>query len=252
LREALEGERIPPPAYYAGHSVGELAALAAAGAIDFETTLRLVTQRSRLMAEACERVDGAMAAVLQTDEAGVRSLCAEASQATATLVQLANLNAPGQLVVSGHRQAIQWLMNDVPGDHPRRPRAVKLLRVGGPFHSRYMDSAGAAFAEVLAETPIQVPTRPVVLNQSARPTCDPEEIRRELSEQISAPVRWTESIQLMANAGCTLFLEIGPGNVLAGLVHRTLPDAQVISVNDASTLERAATALRAAGGCDGR
>jgi [acyl-carrier-protein] S-malonyltransferase len=244
LRERL-GDRLAP-AFCAGHSVGELAALAAAGAVDAQTAVRLVARRSALMADACARVDGTMAAVLGLDEQALQALCAEASQATGTTVQLANLNSSDQLVVSGHTEAVGWLERE---GRDRGARRVIRLPVGGPFHSEYMRPAAEGFAAELRDVQLQAPRTPIVLNQTARPTTDPAEIRRELGEQIAAPVRWADSLQTMSRAGCTLFLEVGPGQVLAGLVRRNLPEARTISVNDQAGLELAVAALaeRAAG-----
>jgi [acyl-carrier-protein] S-malonyltransferase len=181
-----------------------------------------------------------MAAVLGLDEQALQALCAEASQATGTTVQLANLNSPDQLVVSGHAEAVGWLERE---GRDRGARRVIRLPVGGPFHSEYMRPAAEGFAAELRDVQLQAPRTPIVLNQTARPTTDPAEIRRELGEQIAAPVRWADSLQTMSRAGCTLFLEVGPGQVLAGLVRRTLPEARTISVNDQAGLELAVAAL---------
>ena len=244
LRQRLAGMPLPAPAFCAGHSVGEIAALAAAGALDAEAALRLVARRASLMAEVCGRVDGSMAAVMGLDDGALRELCDEAGRATGETVEVANLNAPGQLVVSGHRSAIAWIEREGPG---RGARRVMPLNVAGPFHSAYMRPAGEAFAAALRETPIRAPEIPVVLNETARPTTDRDEIRRELGAQVSAPVRWAESLQVMASAGCTLFLEVGPGQVLSGLVRRTLPAARAISVQDEAGLAAVVEALSGTG-----
>jgi [acyl-carrier-protein] S-malonyltransferase len=240
LRERFQGADVSPPAFCAGHSVGELAALAAAGALDVEAALRLVAHRAALMAEVCGRVDGSMAAVMGLDATALRQLCEQASQVTGESVEVANHNAPDQLVVSGHRSAIDWIERE---GRARGVRRVIGLNVAGPFHSVYMRPAGEAFSTAVAEAAIRTAQTPVVLNETARPTTDPEEIRRELGAQISAPVRWSESLQAMAAAGCTLFVEVGPGQVLSGLVRRTLADAQAISVQDEAGLSAAAEAL---------
>ena len=240
LRSRLDDARSPAPAFCAGHSVGELAALAAAGALETEAALGLVAGRASLMGEACGRVDGTMAAVIGADGAALAALCGEASRATGETVEVANLNSPDQLVVSGHRAAITWL------EHHGRERGLRRLiplNVAGPFHSAYMRPAAEAFTTALAEVPVRSPHPPVVLNRTAQPTSDPEEIRREVAAQVAAPVRWSDSLRAMAAGGCTLFVEVGPGQVLAGLVRRTLPDARALSVNDEAGLEAAAAAI---------
>ena len=238
LRVRLDEFRVGAPAFCAGHSVGELAALAAAGACTVDTALWLVARRSQLMAEACQQVDGTMAAVLGSEPTALDELCREASQATGTTVVLANLNAPDQLVVSGHRSAIIWLQER------HGARRVRLLKVGGPFHSPYMEPAGSRFGRAVDESTLSVADVPIVLNQTARPTTDPAELRQELTTQLAAPVRWAESLQTMAAAGCNLFVEVGPGSVLSGLVRRTLPNAHAVNVSDAAGLEQAVAALR--------
>jgi [acyl-carrier-protein] S-malonyltransferase len=237
LRERLDQAGVGPPAFSAGHSVGEIAALVAAGVCTIETALQLVAHRSQLMEEACQQVEGTMAAVLGSEAGALGELCREASQATGTTVVLANLNAPDQLVVSGHRAAILWLQEQ------HGARRVRLLKVGGPFHSPYMEPAAARFGRAVAEAELGVAQVPVVLNQTANPTTDPAALRQELTTQLAAPVRWADSLQTMATAGCDLFIAGGPGNVLSGLVRRTLPGARAINVSDASGLEQAVAAL---------
>ena len=240
LRERLERSTAPRPAFCAGHSVGELAALAAAEALDTQTALQLVARRATLMAEGCSHVDGTMAAVLGLDEVALQSLCEEASRAAGRTVQVANINSPDQLVVSGHAEAVAWLERE---GRERGARRVIRLNVGGPFHSEYLRDAANAFARDLENVPIRSPRTPVVLNQTARASSDAAEIRRELGAQIAAPVRWADSLRLMADAGCTLFVEVGPGQVLAGLVRRTVPEARTIGVQDEAGLDAAVAAL---------
>src|SRR5438874_8868009 len=225
LREQLDCLAIGPPTFCAGHSVGELAALAPASGADELTILKLVAARAQLMAECCERVDGTMAAVVGLAEPNVAALCRQARDTTGQIVEIANLNAPEQIVVSGHRHAVDWLHEAAPLHGARR---VIPLKVGGPFHSSYMRPAAEAFAARLAEADLRCPDLPIVLNQTGRATRDVHEIRSELSGQITAPVRWADSLQTMFEAGCSLFLEVGPGQVLAGLVRRTLPEARVL------------------------
>jgi [acyl-carrier-protein] S-malonyltransferase len=186
-----------------------------------------------------------MAAVIGMSADTLRGLCMEASAASGESVELANINAPDQLVVSGHRRAVDWLRAEGPA---RGARRVLPLNVGGPFHSKYMQAAARRFASELATVPVQPATTPVVLNQTAAATTDPEAIRDELAGQIAAPVRWSESLFYMAQAGCSLFVEVGPGQVLSGLVRRALPEARTASVADDASLEAAVAAILECGG----
>ncbi|MCC7103879.1 MAG: ACP S-malonyltransferase [Chloroflexi bacterium] len=241
LRERLDAAGVPlMPDACAGHSVGELAAACAAGALGPEQAIRLVTSRSQLMAAACRDVDGSMAAVIGLDEATLERVCLAAFEATATRLELANLNAPDQLVVSGHRSAIDWL-----AEHAREfgARRVLPVKVSGPFHSSYMRGAAARFAAAVAAEPFATPTAPLVLNQTAAPSIDPAAIQHELATAVAAPVRWSASLRAMAGAGCELFIEVGSGQVLAGLVRRTLPGAEVVSTSDLAGVDRAAELL---------
>lgn len=224
----------------AGHSVGEYAALVAAGALEPAEALRLVDRRARLMAEACAAVDGTMAAVIGLHADAVRVACAEASRATGSSAETANLNALDQVVISGERRAVEEASRLAREAGARR---VLPLNVAGPFHSRYMRGAGEAFATVVTRAAFQSPAFPIVLNQTAEPTTDVDEIRRELVEQIWSPVRWVESLERMWEQGCTRFIELGPGTVLSGLVRRTLHRATVLNVQDAASLEHALKAL---------
>jgi [acyl-carrier-protein] S-malonyltransferase len=209
----------------AGHSVGELAAYVAAGVLDAEAALGLVQVRARAMAAACASVDGSMAAVLGLDEIALRAACTTASQ-NGSSVEVANLNAPGQLVVSGARDALERVAESARAGGARR---VLPLKVGGPFHSVYMRPAADAVCQALAEMPLHRADVPVVLNASAQATQEPDDLRNELAVQVYSAVRWTETLERLAALGCDRFLEIGPGTVLAGLVRRTLPDARVAS-----------------------
>jgi [acyl-carrier-protein] S-malonyltransferase len=198
------------------------------------------------MAEACDATDGTMAAVIGMSADTLRGLCSEASTACGESLELANINGPDQLVVSGHRRAVDWLRSEGP---IRGARRVLPLNVGGPFHSTYMQDAARQFASELASVDIQPPTIPVVLNQTAAATTDPEVIRQELAGQIAAPVRWSESLLFMAQAGCELFVEVGPGQVLSGLVRRALPEARTANVADDASLQAAVAAIFESGAC---
>jgi [acyl-carrier-protein] S-malonyltransferase len=209
----------------AGHSVGEFAACVAAGALSVQDALKLVHARAKAMLAACQNVDGTMAAVIGLDEPPLRAAC-DAVSHNGSSVQVANLNSPGQLVVSGARDAVQRVAERARAAGARR---ILPLNVGGPFHSVYMRPAAAMLAAALADTEFKPARVPVVLNASASVTRDPQVLRHELEVQVYSPVRWTETLQRLGELGCDRFLEVGPGQVLAGLVRRTLPDVKVAS-----------------------
>jgi [acyl-carrier-protein] S-malonyltransferase len=238
LREELS----PTVTAVAGHSVGELAAYVAAGVLDAAAGLRLVHLRAQAMAAACAVVDGSMSAVIGLEEKALRAACLVASEGGSS-VELANLNAPGQLVVSGARDALERMGERARADGARR---VLPLKVGGPFHSVYMRPAAETLATALAQTPLRSAEVPVVVNASAQPVQTPEELRLELATQIYSTVRWIETLERLAAMGCDQFLEIGPGQVLAGLVRRTLPGARVASFGQIADLPAARALLAGA------
>jgi len=205
------------PDMVAGHSLGEYSALAAAGAISFEDGLRVVRLRGELMAQAGDIRPGAMAAILGMEDADVETLCADAAQGG--VVQPANFNSPGQVVISGDVEAVQRAI-DLASE--RGARRALALPVSGAFHSPLMDFATEGLSEALAALDIRPPSCPVILNVTAEATTDPEEIRRRLVEQLTAPVRWAQSLATMQEAGASRFVEVGAGKVLTGLVKRTL------------------------------
>lgn len=237
LRDQL-GERLRYAAC-AGHSVGELAACVGADALDEEGALRLVHKRAQAMMAACRQVDGTMAAVLGLDEAALAAACREASDATGS-AEIANLNGPGQLVISGERQAVERA-----GALARRAgaRRVVPLTVGGPFHSVYMRPAAEALRHAIQATTLRDAHTPLVLNVTGRQTTGEAEIREELQVQVYSPVRWADSLSRMAEMGCDRFLELGPGAVLTGLTRRALPNARATSFGEPATLEAAAGLL---------
>jgi [acyl-carrier-protein] S-malonyltransferase len=184
------------------------------------------------MASACEIVDGSMAAVIGLEEAPLRDVCSVATQ-NGSSVELANLNAPGNLIVSGARDALDRLGALARDAGARR---VLPLNVGGPFHSIYMRPAADDLQRALGDLALRRARIPVVVNATAQPTQDPEELRRELAVQVYSPVRWIETLQRLATLGFDRFVEVGPGNVLSGLVRRTLPDVKVASFGSTSDL----------------
>lgn len=205
------------PDMVAGHSLGEYSALAAVGALSFEDGLRVVRRRGELMAEAGDRRPGTMAAIMGADDADVEDACESASAEGEGVVQTANYNAPGQVVISGDADAVDRATARVQG------RAIP-LPVSGAFHSPLMEYAREGLAEVLDTVDIQEPNCPVYLNVTGEPSTDPDEIRQRLMEQLLSPVRWAQSLRRMSADGATRFVEVGAGDVLRGLVARTLDD----------------------------
>ncbi len=230
-------EKLPGFAFQAtaGLSLGEFTAHAAAGTFDFKTGLELVAKRSRAMQEACEKTQGGMAAVIGGEESRIRELAAAAD------VDVANLNSPGQIVLSGEASKIARAVS-LAKEYGAR-KAVE-LQVAGAFHSRLMESAYLKLKEVLANTPIKSPQVPVVSNVDADAASDPEAIRRTLADQVTGSVRWTESVlYLLDQLHCDQFIELGPGGVLAGLAARIRKGTPVISVSDSASLAKAVAAL---------
>jgi [acyl-carrier-protein] S-malonyltransferase len=216
--------------FVAGHSLGEYSALVAAGALDFETALRLVRRRGELMSEAHE---GAMAAIIGLDEEPVEIACREASRGGGTVV-VANYNSPGQLVISGAADAVERASALLKQAGARR---VVPLRVSAAFHSPLMEEAATGLQPALAEASIADARVPVVANVTAEPLTLAAELRRELEAQVAAPVRWSASVRHMVASGVETFVEVGPGAVLAGLVRRIAPEARVVNLQDAATAD---------------
>ncbi len=211
----------------AGLSLGEMTAHAAAGTFDFATGLKLVQKRGELMDEACAATSGAMAAMIGADESAVRALAADAD------VDVANINAPGQIVISGERAKVEAAIG-VAKEHGIR-RAT-LLNVAGAYHSRLMETAYRKLGEALSNVPIKASRFAVISNVTGEDVKTPEEIRRTLQDQVTGTVRWLDCMERLADLGCDLFVELGPGGVLAGLLRRTLKDMEVISVSDAESV----------------
>lgn len=209
LAKTLENEMKPDMA--AGHSLGEFSALVAAGALSFEDGLRLVSARAQAMQKACEMKPSTMAAVLALPDETVEEICASVDG----VVVCANYNCPGQLVISGEEPAIDAACEKALAAGAKR--ALK-LKVGGAFHSPCMEPARAELAEAIEHTPVHTPTCPVYQNVDAKPHTDPAEIKANLVAQLTAPVRWTQTVQNMVADGADEFIELGPGKVLQGLV----------------------------------
>jgi [acyl-carrier-protein] S-malonyltransferase len=225
LRERVSGL---DPVAAAGLSLGEFTAHAAAGTFSFEDGLKIVARRGLFMEEACQATQGAMAALIGGEEDAVKALAAACD------VDVANFNAPGQIVLSGTVAGIDAAVEKA-RDHGIR-RAIK-LNVAGAYHSRLMQSAQDKLAAELAGVPMQAPAIPVVCNYGASVVADPAEIRAMLEKQVTGSVRWTESIRLLIEKGHRTFIELGSGKVLAGLVAKIDKDATVHSVEDLASLE---------------
>ncbi len=201
--------------FVAGHSVGEYSALAATGALSFDDAVRLVRIRGRAMQRAVPVGQGAMAALLGVDFEQAAAIAAEAAQGE--LVQAANDNGGGQVVVSGHKAAVERAVEIAKAKGVRR---AMLLPVSAPFHSALMQPAADAMAQALAKVTIRAPTIPLIANVTAAPVTAPADILRGLVEQVTGTVRWRESVSYMAAAGVTHFYEVGAGKVLTGLIKR--------------------------------
>ena len=210
------------PEMVAGHSLGEFSALVAAGAMDFEEGLKLVSIRARAMQKACESTPGTMAAVLALPTEKIEEICAECSVSAEGkpegVVVPANYNCEGQVVISGSKEAVEAACVKMKEAGARRALP---LPVGGAFHSPLMEPARAELAEGIEKATFHTPICPIYQNVTAKPSTDPDEIKANLLTQLTAPVRWTQSVQNMLADGATPFVELGPGKVLQGLISKT-------------------------------
>jgi len=211
LPPAASGASQPSPRYALGLSLGEITAYAAAGVFDFATGLRLVAERGRLMQHACEQTVGSMAAILGESREAVAVLCKEFD------IEAANFNAPGQIIVSGEREKVAAAV----AASKAAGKKVIPLNVAGAYHSRLMESARAAFADVLREVEFSRPAFTVFTNTTGRAISDPEELRAALAAQVVSSVLWEDCMRSAVAAGASEFWELGPGGVLAGLARRT-------------------------------
>ena len=211
------------PDMVAGHSLGEFSALVAAGAMSFEDGLRLVAIRAAEMQKCCETAPGAMAAIIKLPDDVIEEVCASIPG-----VVPANFNSPGQVVISGEEAAVDRACALLKEKGAKR--ALK-LPVSGAFHSPLMEPARAELARAIEATPFHRPACPVYQNVSALPTTDPEQIKSNLLLQLTSPVRWTQTVRNMAADGAARFVELGPGEVLCGLVRRILPEEGTLIVS---------------------
>jgi [acyl-carrier-protein] S-malonyltransferase len=229
----------PAPEIVAGHSLGEYAALVAAGALTLEDALPLVRFRAQAMQQAVPEGQGAMAAILGLDDEAARAACAEAAQGE--VVQAVNFNAPGQVVIAGHKAAVSRAIDACKA---RGAKRAMPLPVSAPFHSSLMQPAADALASFLEKVPVIAPAVPVINNVDVKIESDPKAIRDALVRQAASPVRWAETIRSMAEQGVTHVIECGPGKVLAGMVKRIEPKLQGIAAADRASLEAALAAVK--------
>jgi len=213
------------PEAVAGHSLGEFSALIANKVLSFEDGLRLVARRAAAMQRACEINPSTMAAVLGLDDAKVEEIC---SQFTDEVVVAANYNCPGQLVISGSIEGVKQACERLKAAGAKR---ALMLQVGGAFHSPLMEPARAELKEAIMNTHFGNPTCPVFQNVDASPYTDPAMIKENLINQLTSPVRWTQTVQKMAEHGCNHFTEVGPGSVLQGLVKKIVKDVVTDGIN---------------------
>jgi len=215
------------PAFMAGHSLGEYTALVAAQVLDFGDVVRLTRERGRLMQEAGVRVPGGMVAIIGLDEVSVEQVCQE------TGAEIANLNSPGQIVISGTRQAMVRAMDLARAMGARRAIA---LSVSGAFHSRLMQPAAEGMANAISGLKFRYPSIPIVANSTAQPVTTADGVREELMRQLCQCVQWQRSVEYMMDAGVSTFIEIGPGEVLSGLIKRISDQVQTLNVGDAESI----------------
>jgi [acyl-carrier-protein] S-malonyltransferase len=215
------------PDMVVGHSLGEFSALVAAGALSFEDGLKLVAKRADAMQKACEISPSTMAAVLNLADEKVEEVCSEVSKSTGQVVVPANYNCPGQLVISGSIEAINVACEKMKEAGAKR---ALVLQVGGAFHSPLMEPAREELALAIKETEFKEPICPIYQNVNAKPSKDIITIKENLIQQLTSPVRWTQSVQNMVNDGATVFTECGPGKVLQGLVKKISPNVETAGV----------------------
>ncbi|MGH8800153.1 MAG: ACP S-malonyltransferase, partial [Casimicrobiaceae bacterium] len=233
----------PEPVIAAGHSLGEYAALVAAGAISFADALPLVRFRAEAMQDAVPTGAGAMAAVMGLDDATLAQVCAEAAQGQ--VVEPVNFNAPAQIVIAGHREAVE---RAIALAKARGAKRGLLLPVSAPFHSSLLEPAAERLAAYLARVDVRMPAISILHNADVRNAADPAGVRDALARQAANPVRWVETMQALAAAGVTHMVECGPGTVLTGLARRTVPDVTGHATNDGDALAAALAAMAAGQG----
>ena len=230
LRAAQEvgGKNLPAPAFMAGHSLGEYTALAAANVLDFSTVVFLAKERGRLMYEAGMKTPGSMMAIIGLDETILAEVCKE------TNTVIANINSPGQLVISGATENIAKA-----GEMAKAKGAARALslQVSGAFHSPLMQPAVDGMTQILAKVTFKDPTVPIIANVTAKPLTSGNQIREELLKQLCSSVQWQRSVEFMTGQGVGKFIEIGPGKVLAGLIKRISRESEMVNIGDATAVK---------------
>lgn len=230
LAAAVEAGTITErPGLMAGHSLGEYSALVASGALSLQDGLVLLRERARLMAEASRKNAGTMAAILGLDEEAVRQICKD------TDVDLCNLNLPTQTVIGGSKSNVE---KAIAMAKDRGAQRALELNVSGAFHSRLMKPAISGLSKAVKSATVSAPEVPVIANASVTLLRDPAAVRAELIEQIASPVRWHESVTLMATSEVTTFFEFGPGKVLSGLVRRLTPGAKLVNIGSMADIKK--------------
>ncbi len=224
----------PMPAYFAGHSLGEYSALVAAGALTFEDALPLVRLRAQAMQEAVPEGTGGIAAIVGLADDRIAQVCAEAAQGE--VLEPANLNSPGQIVIAGHRAAVE---RGMAAAKAHGAKIVKMLPMSAPSHCSLMKPAAERLRERLAATAVRAPGVPVIQNADVTSFDDPERIRQALVEQLVRPVRWVETIRYLQAHGVARIVECAPGKVLAGLVKRTIDGMESVAITDSAALAAA-------------
>jgi [acyl-carrier-protein] S-malonyltransferase len=235
---AVLAERGISPDLCAGHSLGEYSALVVAGALGFADAVRLVRKRGEFMQDAVPVGSGAMAALMGLDVDAAEKACAEAAQGE--VVNVANINSPGQIVIAGHKGAVERAVKAAAGLGGRKS---VLLPVSAPFHSALMKPAADRLAAELERVAVHAPRVPVVRNVDAGLTTTADDVKPFLIRQVASPVRWTDCLAALAREGATVWLEVGSGRVLSGLLKRTIDGARGHAVEDPDSLDKAAAAL---------
>lgn len=230
--EALKAKGITPD-YVAGHSLGEYSALVVAGVLSFDEAVAIVRARGQYMEEAVPNGQGAMAAVLGAEREALADLCAQVT-ADAGVVELANVNCPGQIVVSGSKEGVEGVV--ARGKEIGAKRVIP-LEVSGPFHSSLMKSASEKLGDALQAVAMHDASVPVIANVTAQPVIEAEQIRQLLVEQVYSPVLWEDSVRYLIEQGVDTFIEIGSGSVLAGLIKKIDKGVRIVSVNSLAALE---------------
>ncbi len=228
VHDASSNNELPSPAYVAGHSLGEYTALAAAGVLDFATTVYLARERGRLMYEAGLRQPGGMVAIIGLDEASLAEVCDE------TDTRIANVNCPGQLVISGAKEHLAQA-----ADLAKAKEAYRTipLPVSGAFHTPLMQPAVDGMTEIIATLSFHEPVIPIIANTTAEPLTTAEMVKAELLRQLCNCVQWQRSIEYMIDDGVSIFIEIGPGKVLTGLIKRINKDVKTLNIGDAQAIK---------------